>query len=131
LEFAFGSNPAIVYENGRATLDFDVALRAPYAIREALELAINDPEYYVAITFAGPEAVALVNAPANCSLRLEPPETMSEDLAAELYALPADVTRLPPELEEALRGVQGAIVVACPGGSGTGHPADASPVPTP
>jgi ABC-type nickel/cobalt efflux system permease component RcnA/ABC-type uncharacterized transport system substrate-binding protein len=125
LDFAFGSNPSLGYEGGRATLDFDVALRAPYAIREALELAINDPEYYVAITFAGPAAVTLVNAPRNCSLRLEAPETMSDALAAELYALPPDVTRLPPELEAALRGVQGAIVISCPGGSATGRPAPA------
>jgi len=127
LDFAFGSNPSITYEDGRSTLDFDVALKTPYAIRAALELAINDPEYYVAITFAGPEAVTLVNAPANCRVTLEEPETMSDDLAAELYALPPDVTRLPPELEQALRGVQGAIVIACPGGSATGRPAGAAP----
>lgn len=130
LDFAFGSTPSITYEGGRATLDFDVALRAPHAIRAALELAINDPEYYVAITFAGPEAVTLVNAPAHCSVRLEEPRTMPDDLAAELYALPPDVTRLPPALEAALRGVQGAIVIACPGGSATGRPAVPAPVPS-
>ncbi len=131
LAFAFGSNPSLTYVDGRTTLDFDVALTAPYAIREALEIAVNDPEYYVAITFAGPEAVTLVNAPANCSVRLEEPETMPDDVAAALYALPPDVTRLPPELELALRGVQGGIVIACPGGSATGLPAAPVVAPVP
>jgi nickel/cobalt exporter len=128
LAFTRGSDASIDYAGQRSTLEFDVALDRPYAIRQQLELAINDPEYYVAITFAGPEAVRLVNAPANCSARLEPPQEMPDDIANWLYALPADVTTLPPELEEALRGVQGAILIDCPGGSATGvQVAEAAP----
>jgi ABC-type nickel/cobalt efflux system permease component RcnA/ABC-type uncharacterized transport system substrate-binding protein len=123
LKFAFGSNPTMDFVDGRQTLDFDVALDTPYAIRDHLELAINDPEYYVAITFANDSAITLVNAPANCSFILEDPEPMSDVLQQQLTDLGPDVTKLPPALEQQMRGVQGAIVVNCPGGSATGKPA--------
>ena len=123
LSFGFGSNPVMSYEGGRQTLEFEVAVDGPYAIKDTLELAINDPEYYVAISFANAGAIQLVNAPDNCSVVLEDPAPMSDDLAAQLYSLGPDVTRLPPELEQAMRGVQGAILVKCPGGSATGKSA--------
>lgn len=107
-------NARLSHQNGRSTLTFGVKPVTPYAIRDRLEIAINDPEYYVAITFAGPEAVTLENAPAGCQVEMEPPHDMPDDVAAQLYALPPDVTELPPELAAALRGVQGAIVVSCP-----------------
>ena len=109
--------------DGRVVLSFGVAPSTPYHIRDTLELAINDPEYYVAITFDGPESVSLVNPPAGCSVRLQPGEDMPEDVAAALWALPPDVTELPPDLALALRGVQGAILVACPASGAAASPA--------
>jgi ABC-type nickel/cobalt efflux system permease component RcnA/ABC-type uncharacterized transport system substrate-binding protein len=123
LKFAFGSNPVMRYEGGRQTLNFDVALDRPYAIQDHLELAINDPEYYVAITFADASTVQLVNAPGNCSVALTDPEPMSDALQNQLADLGPDVVKLPPALEQQMRGVQGAILVSCPGGSATGKPA--------
>ena len=38
---------------------------------------------------------------------------MPENLAAQIYNLPPDVTKLPPALEAALRGVQGSILIDC------------------
>ena len=61
-----------IYENGRSTLTFGIEPQAPYRINDALEIAIYDPEYYVAITFAGVADVTLENAPEGCGLRLEP-----------------------------------------------------------
>ena len=123
LKFVHGSNATISLVDGRTTLDFDVALDHPYAIQKSLELAINDPEYYVAITFKDASAVTLVNAPKGCSYSMEDGHTMPDALTDELAAIPADVTKLPPALEQALRGVQGGILVTCPGGSATGKPA--------
>jgi nickel/cobalt exporter len=131
LKFAYGSNPTMDFVDGRQTLNFDVALDAPYAIRDRLELAINDPEYYVAITFANADAITLVNAPAACSVTLEDPEPMSDVLQQQLTDLGPDVTRLPPELEQQMRGVQGAIVINCPGGSATGRTAAPAAAPEP
>ncbi len=133
LAFAYGSNPAMRYEGGRQTLEFDVAVEQPYLIKDALEIAINDPEYYVAISFANADAVTLVNAPANCSVVLQDPEPIPPALEDQLLALGPDITQLPDDLAQALRGVQGAIIVNCPGGSATGQPlaAAAPPVPEP
>ncbi|MDP1732216.1 MAG: DUF1007 family protein [Devosia sp.] len=116
----------LVHENGRSTLAFGVELRAPYRIEDTLEIAVNDPEYYVAITFAGASAVTLENAPAGCGVAMQPPHDMPEELAGQLYALPPEVTQLPPELAVALRGVQGAILVKCPAGSAAVEPATAA-----
>ena len=123
LKFVHGSNPTIDFADNRTTLNFDVALDRPYAIQNGLELAINDPEYYVAIAFKDASAVRLVNAPKTCGIEMEAGHTMPDAIADELYALPADVHTLPPGLEEALRGVQGGVMVNCPGGSATGKPA--------
>ena len=129
LKFAFGSNPVMDYTGGRQTLNFDVALDKPYMIADHLELAINDPEYYVAITFANADTVQLVNAPPNCKVALTDPEPMSDALQNQLADLGPDVVKLPPALEQQMRGVQGAILVKCPGGSATGRPAGPATAP--
>ncbi|MBN9305781.1 MULTISPECIES: DUF1007 family protein [unclassified Devosia] len=125
LPFSHGSHASIDYDGKQTTLNFDVALAKPYAIRKSLELSIDDPEYYVAITFHDASDVTLVNAPKNCSIAMQDAKEMPPELADALYALPPDVTKLPPELEQALRGMQGAILINCPGGSLTGKPATA------
>jgi nickel/cobalt transporter (NicO) family protein len=102
-----------VHENGLTTLTLAIAPETPYAILDTLEIAVNDPEYYVAITFTDASTVTLENAPAGCGVRMEPPHDMPMELADQLYALPPEVTTLPPELAAALRGVQGAILVNC------------------
>ncbi|MEO6396493.1 MAG: DUF1007 family protein, partial [Devosia sp.] len=128
LGFVHGRNATIDFKDGRTTLTFDVSLKEPYRIQRALEIAINDPEYYVAIEFAGASAVTLVNAPSGCSVAMEEGHPMSDELAAELAAIPADVTKIPPKLLNALRGVQGAILVNCPNGApGTGEAPPAEP----
>ncbi len=103
-----------VHADHRSTLTFAVAPAEPVKPEGALELAIADPEYYIAIQFAGPGDISLENAPAGCGVRLEPPRELSPDVQARLGDLPPDVTRLPPDLEAALRGSQGGIVVDCP-----------------
>lgn len=123
LKFGHGSNPVLSYDGRQTTLDFDVALAKPYAIRKSLEVSIDDPEYYVAITFKDAHEVTLVNAPKNCSVVMQDPKQMPPELADALYALPPDVTKLPPELAQAMRGMQGAILVNCPGGSVAGNAA--------
>jgi ABC-type nickel/cobalt efflux system permease component RcnA/ABC-type uncharacterized transport system substrate-binding protein len=103
------------YDGRRVTLDFGVAPEQPYRIGQTLEINITDPEYYVAISFADPSTITLENAPSGCAVRLDPPKEMDPALADTLYALPADVTKLPPDLEKAVRQLQGAILVDCPG----------------
>jgi ABC-type nickel/cobalt efflux system permease component RcnA/ABC-type uncharacterized transport system substrate-binding protein len=117
LKFGHGSNPTLDYDGKQTTLSFDVALAKPYAIRKALELSIDDPEYYVAITFGGPGDVQLINAPKNCTIAMQKAKQMPSALADALYALPPDVTKLPPDLANAMRGMQGEILISCPGGS--------------
>lgn len=134
LKFAHGSNATLDMVDEQTTLNFDIALTQPYAIKKSLELSIGDPEYYVAMTFAGPADVSLINAPKNCGVEMQAPKDLPPELADALYALPPDVTKLPPELAQAMRGMQGAVLINCPGGSATGKQgaevAAATPQPT-
>lgn len=101
--------------DGRTLLEFGIEPQEPYRIRERLEIAVYDPEYYTAFSFDHPDAVRLVNAPAGCSIAVEPPRLLPPELEEQLYSLPATVTKLPPELAAALRGREGAVVVTCGG----------------
>ncbi len=103
------------YENGISVLRFGVEFTEPYRMDRPLELAINDPEYYVAITFTGPEAVTLESAPEGCWVSLQAGRELAPELLEMLGALSPDVTVLPPELAQAVRGAQGALLVRCPG----------------
>ena len=114
LVFERGQNPTRDSVDGHTVLQFGVRLAEPYRIERALELAINDPEFYVAITFAGPEAITLENAPAGCAVSLKPGFELAPELQEQLGSLPPEVTELPPDLERAVRGSQGAILVTCP-----------------
>lgn len=105
-----------VNENGRSTLFFSVQAAEATPVQGDFVIAISDPEYYVGITFADPSTVTLANA-AGCSLSFRDPVPMSDTLYAQLYSLPPDVTKLPPELAVAARDAQGAIVVTCAGGT--------------
>jgi ABC-type nickel/cobalt efflux system permease component RcnA/ABC-type uncharacterized transport system substrate-binding protein len=122
LKFKALPGATYTYDGKRVTLDFGLTPEKPYRIGKTLELSITDPEYYVAITFADPSTVTLENAPSGCAVRLDPPKDMDPALADTLYALPADVTKLPPDLEKAVRGLQGAILVDCPTGGAAAAP---------
>lgn len=114
LKFDRGQNPTRDFVDGHTILQFGVKLAEPYRIKRALELAISDPEYYVAITFAGTEAITLENAPAGCAVALQAGFELAPELQEQLGMLPPDVTELPPDLAKAVRGSQGAILVTCP-----------------
>jgi len=123
LPFASMDEGKFVFAGNRSTLSFGIEPQGPYRIKDKLEIAIADPEYYVAISFRDVSDITLENAPAGCGVHLEPPRELSPDLQARLYDLPSDITKLPPDLEAAVRGTQGAIVVDC---SGAAKPAAAS-----
>lgn len=120
LPFQATGDQAFSFAGNRSTLDFTIVPATPYVVRSVLDIAIADPEYYVAITIAEPSDVSLENAPAGCSVTLVPGHDMPDDIAARVADLPPDITKLPPDLELAMRGVQGKIRLTCPG-VGTDH----------
>lgn len=126
IPFVNGRNAAFDNADGHVTLSFDIDFAAPLVLTDTLQLGISDPQYYVAIQFADREAVGLIDAPDGCGVELEPAHPMPDDVAAQLYSLPGDVTKLPSELERALRGVQGAILVDCGSGGPSQKIADAT-----
>ena len=103
----------MVYQDGRVTLSYSADAVAPMPVSGRFELAVYDPEYYVAISFADVSDVTLDNAPASCAAVLEPPKPMDPEVEQRLYALGPEVLELPPDLAAAMRGTQGLIVVTC------------------
>lgn len=118
LDFSAAPNPKIRFDGQHLILSFAVTPAKPYAIGQALRLSVDDPTYYVAMNM-GMNTVSFDGEPANCKASMKRGKPLPEELAAKLYAIPADVTRIPKELELALRVTQDAIIIACPGGSGT------------
>lgn len=113
MRFQPNGDQRMVYEDGRVTLTYGVTADTPLPVTGRFELAVYDPEYYVAISFADASDVALDNAPASCSAILEPPKPMAPELEERLYALGPEVLELPPDLAAAMRGTQGLIAVSC------------------
>ncbi len=103
----------LAYENGRTTLRYSIAAKAPYVADGRLEFGISDPEYYVAISFAAASAVTLENAPPGCTVELVPPTEMDAALADRLAALGPEVLVLPPDIAAAMRGTQGLVAINC------------------
>lgn len=115
MAFTPSGDQRMVYKDGRVTLSYSVAAETPLPVTGRFELAVYDPEYYVAISFADVSAVTLDNAPAACRAELEPPKPMDPAVEERLYALGPEVLELPPDLAAAMRGTQGLIVVTCDG----------------
>jgi nickel/cobalt exporter len=122
----FGSDLPATYaiNDGRVTLSFEVAPQPAYRVGDTLHMAINDPEYYVAIEFPSPEAVTTENMPADCEVAVVPPEPLDPALEERLYSLGPEVLNLPPDLAAAMKWVQGEILLRC--GSASAQPDDAS-----
>ena len=113
MAFTPAGDQRMAYQDGRVTLSYSADAVTPMPVSGRFELAVYDPEYYVAISFAGAEDVTLENAPASCSAVLEPPRPMDPEVEQRLYALGPEVLELPPDLAAAMRGTQGLIVVTC------------------
>jgi nickel/cobalt exporter len=113
MAFTPSGDQRMVYEDGRVTLSYSVDATAPLPVTGRFELAVYDPEYYVAITVAEVSDITLENAPASCTSVLEPPKPMAPEVEERLYALGPEVLELPPDLAAAMRGTQGLIAVTC------------------
>lgn len=113
MSFSPVGDQKMVYVDGKVTLSYSITANTPQVPGHDFELGVYDPEYYVAISFADVSAVTLENAPADCSVRLDPPEPMSDALQQRLSSLGPEVLELPPDLAAAMRGTQGKIVVSC------------------
>ncbi|KQX40009.1 hypothetical protein ASD04_05010 [Devosia sp. Root436] len=113
MAFTPAGDQRMVYEDGRVTLRYSADAVTPMPVSGRFELAVYDPEYYVAIGFADASDVTLENAPASCAAVLEPPKPMDPEVEQRLYALGPEVLQLPPDLAAAMRGTQGLIVVTC------------------
>lgn len=128
IRFAPDGDQRMDYVDGRLTLRYSVSAATPFAATTRFELAVYDPEYYAAVTYAGADDVTLEAAPTHCSLAREAPKPLDPAISQQLNALGPEIRVLPPELAAALRGTQELIVVSC-GDIEAGNIAQSTPVP--
>ncbi|MCB1518331.1 MAG: DUF1007 family protein [Hyphomicrobiaceae bacterium] len=94
-------------------MDFTLNLKTPVKPDRPFDVAVYDPEFYTAFDYVQTNPVVLVNAPADCVESLQPPSELPQDVLDRLYALPPDVTQLPPDLKVAVRDSSYKIRVQC------------------
>ncbi|MCF4099571.1 DUF1007 family protein [Maritalea mediterranea] len=121
-EIARGRDARMVFDGTNLILSFTLDFTVPQPVRQAFEIEVGDPEYYVAFTFAEEDAAKLVGAPEGCSLEVNGPRPIDPKLEEELFALGPDVLQLPPHLAEAAKNLANVLVVRC-----DGEEADAAP----
>lgn len=101
-------------QEGRVVMDFAIAPTKPYAIRQALEVEVTDPDYYVAFTFPGSHAATLIDAPAGCTVEAHAPRPLSDADAVRLAAIGPEQVALPADLKALVRDQTNIILVSCP-----------------
>ncbi|WP_424983598.1 DUF1007 family protein [Maritalea sp. S77] len=112
-EIARGRDARMVFDGTNLILSFTLDFTVPAPVREAFEIEVGDPEYYVAFNFAENDAAQLVGAPEGCSLEVNGPRPIDPSLEEELFALGPDVLQLPPHLAEAAKDLANVLVVRC------------------
>ncbi len=113
----------MVFDGTNLILSFTLDFTVPQPVREAFEIEVGDPEYYVAFTFAEEDAAELVGAPDGCSLEVNGPRPIDPALEEELFALGPDVLQLPAHLAEAAKNLANVLVVRCDGDQANAAPA--------
>lgn len=81
--------PAMVFENGQATLSFVLPLKAPAPAKRALIFEVYDPTYFVSFSLAdGDDVVRLAGAPKGCAVtvkRSKPQEAAGGQKLSEAF----------------------------------------------
>lgn len=104
----------LVFDGNRTTLTFELRPDQPIHVAGTLEIEVTDPEYYAAFSFVDGGA-SVENAPAGCSVEVNPPKEIAPELAQRLSDLGSDITVLPPDLKRAAEDLANALIVRCDG----------------
>lgn len=66
--------PRMTVEDGKATLAFDLPLKAPARAGKVLALEVYDPTFFVSFTMAEGDSVTLAGAPSGCTTTITRPK---------------------------------------------------------
>lgn len=107
--------PDMSYEDGRVRMLMTLDLPEPHVIGDAFEIAVMDPEWYVALTLMETDPVSLINAPSVCAATIAEPVRVSAEVEQRLLSIGPDVTQLPSDLRAQLREAGERVQVRCGG----------------
>jgi len=113
LDLSLAGEPRMhVADDGRVVLRFTLEPPQPQPLGAAFEIAVMDPEWYVAIELVESDPVRFENAP-GCTTELVEPEPLSASAEERLLGLGPEVTSLPPDLRAAVRGAGERVRLVC------------------
>ncbi|AXS41897.1 DUF1007 family protein [Breoghania sp. L-A4] len=103
------------FSDGRLTLFYTLPLEKPLAAsKQRSELAVFDPEYFIAFEMTETDPFVLVDAAAGCKLETARAEAPDPATAAMLAQIPQDVRELPKEFQAVTETLSNNAVVRCP-----------------
>jgi ABC-type uncharacterized transport system substrate-binding protein len=80
---------------------------------KTFQVAVYDPEYFAAVTFAQNRPVRLLGDTAGCQSSVHRPEPLDPGIASQLATIPAAQRTLPPELFAITNKLVNAVTVTC------------------
>jgi ABC-type uncharacterized transport system substrate-binding protein len=101
------------WDGERLTLHFTLPLAQPLSTNSQILLQVYDPEYYIAFSLPGREAVRFVDTPANCRLAVFPAAKPDPAAAAALATIGPDQRELPDEMQQLATGIDNSAEIDC------------------
>lgn len=118
-DYQAGFAPPTDYEleldGDRLTLHYTLPLAQPLMTKSSVLVQVYDPEYFIAFTLPGKDAVRLVDAPAACRLTVTPAAGPDAAAAAQLATVGADQRALPDAMQSLTGGIDNSAEVNCGG----------------
>jgi ABC-type uncharacterized transport system substrate-binding protein len=103
-----------IFKEEKLTLQFTLPLENALDVRgKTFQVAVYDPEYFAAVTFAQNRPVRLLGDTAGCQSSVHRPEPLDPGIASQLATIPAAQRTLPPELFAITNKLVNAVTVTC------------------
>jgi ABC-type uncharacterized transport system substrate-binding protein len=99
-------------DGGHLILHFTLPLARPVAAKGEFTLQVFDPEYFVAFSLPNNEAVRMADAPAACTVAVNPARPVDASAAAMLATVGPE-EQLPEEMKSLTEGLENSAVVTC------------------
>jgi ABC-type uncharacterized transport system substrate-binding protein len=95
-------------------LSFDLPIDPAASVGpKGLEIAVQDPSYFVAFNYKGLKSFKAAELPSGCKLAYMPPRPLDPKTERLLWSVPPEQKELPPNLKEAVRQLSHQFMVKC------------------
>ncbi len=115
IDFGTPRNYWVQSDGGLLTLYFELPTLKPIEVKgKPTKLEVYDPTYFVAFEFVDDTPLKLVGAPADCTFKINRPDSLDPATAAQLAQIPADQRDIPPEMMVITQTLTNGADLTCP-----------------